>query len=121
VKTFFGDQTNPIRKKGKSLARTFPFFRYHTNTMRKKWKILVKTFFGEHTIPYLEIFCFEHSGRFFPPLHKLFCSSTSYGYVCNRRYKDVVVVKVSTCHTIDLLEAEEKNPKSEEAEANSEA
>jgi len=43
--------------------------------MRKNGKILVffsdRPFFRDHTI--LEIFCFEHSGRFFPTL-KLFCS-----------------------------------------------
>jgi len=44
------------------------FLRDHTNPMRKKGKILLKTFFPfeEHTI-HLEIFCFEHSGRFLVP------------------------------------------------------
>jgi len=56
-------------------------FRDHTNPIKKKREIFVKSFFffsSLRTAHYnLEIFCFEHSGRFFPPHQTVFLS---YGY-----------------------------------------
>jgi len=58
---------------------SFYFFREHTNPMRKKEENFSEELFififWKHII-HLEIFCFEHSGRFFVP-PKLFCSPTA--------------------------------------------
>jgi len=75
MKTFFIAITLILyEKKGKIFGEDLSF-RDYTNPMRKKREIF-RPFFRKHTI-LLEIFCFEHSGRFFPSLQTVLLS---YGY-----------------------------------------
>jgi len=62
----------------------FIYFFSHINP-KKKGEILVKNFFTHH----LEIFCFEHSGRFPPPPKKKKTVLLSYGLcIIILRYAD---------------------------------